>query len=141
MRTSKFEELFQLHSQAATLEGFVYGIVDRLTKSVEKPYRGGQWLSKPIGAGWYFELQGEREWHVVNENNYSDVVANTKVLSLAACSIAFSEFSWYLTDKFRDDDRVDALLDEVIELHGNMMCSASEYLSDEEMATFSKIVD
>lgn len=142
MTTQKFENLYEIQpSYAATLEGHIFRVTDRLTASDDNPYNGGQWLSKPIGCGWFFELQEVREWRVVNAENYSDVVVNTKVLSLAAFGIALSEFSSYLYSKTEDDKQVEALFNEVVKLHDNMMSSARLVLSDEEMETFSDIVD
>lgn len=142
MTTQKFEDLYELQPfYAATLEGHIFRVADRLTNSDENPYNGGQWLSKPIGDGWYFELQEVRDWRIVNAENYSDVVVNTRVLSLSVFSIALSEFSSYLYGKTENDKQAEALFNEVVKLHGNMMCSARSFLSDEEMETFSDIVD
>lgn len=136
--TSKYEELFDLcngdFQLVNKLETIVLNKLKELTDNDPKPFSGDYWVSKKINEGWYFHIaNNDRSWRVVNISNYCDVFVDTSVLSLVASVMAFSEFAVQI--------EVDSLQSEIICLVRNLIHTASELLSAEELRIFHLLID
>ena len=143
MITKEFDDLYLLHPiYPAMLEGYIYDVAGVLSQHDEQPYDGGYWKSTPIGSGWFFELQNERSWHIINENNYADETLSTRSFSLAVFLIALSGFLFFLHEKAEKGENVSELMEELADLHNNIRSWIEEMITDmEEEGMFWRMVD
>lgn len=143
MISKEFDDLYLLHPiYPAMFERYIYDVAGVLSQHDEQPYDGGYWKSMPIGSGWFFELQNERSWHIINENNYADETLSTRSFSLAVFLIALSGFLFFLHEKAEKGENVSELMDELSNLHSNIRSSIEEMIIDmEEEGMFWRMVD
>lgn len=140
MITKEFDDLYLLHPIYPSLfEQYIYGVAEALSQHDEKPYDGGYWKSIPIGSGWFFELQNERSWRIINENNFADEILSSKAFSLAVFLISLSGFLFFLHEKA---ENVSELIKELTDLHSNIRVSIEEMITDiAEEGMFWRVVD
>lgn len=143
MITKEFDDLYLLHPIYPSLfEQHIYGVAEALSQHDENPYDGGYWKSKPIGSGWFFELQYERSWHIINENNFADEVLSSKAFSLAVFLISLSGFLFFLHEKSEKAENVSELMKELTDLHSNIRASIEDMITDmAEEGMFWRVVD
>lgn len=144
MKTTVFDNFDKLYEVAKnplrviTLEQHVYSVARRLAAE-DSPYVSGYWKSVKLGNAFVFELQTNEKFHVINENNFSDEMTTSKVFSVSVFLIALSEFSFHLTEKYPDEEK---LIDAVCFLHGEIHTYLEQYLlTDEERSSFANIID
>lgn len=144
MKTTIIENFDKLYGIAKNplrviaLEHHVYKVAERLTAE-DTPYTGGYWESVVLGNGFVFELQANKKFHVVNENNFADEIITSKVFSVAVFLIALSEYSIHLNYKYPNESD---LLDAICFLYAEIHTYAEQYLlTDEERSSFANIID
>lgn len=142
MKTANFDDLYKVTKNPTLiilLENLMYRFAEKLSEHDELPYSSGTWKSKRFeDGGWFFNLSEERQWRVVNTNNYADVTVGSLAFSLAVFTFALSDFSIYLFEK---GIHTDPVVDEIADLHCNAMRLANTVLSEEDYEAFCSIVD
>lgn len=141
--TKEFDELYLLHPMyPALLEQHIYRVAEMLSQHDEKPYDGGYWKSIPISSGWFFALQDERSWHIINENNFADEILSTKAFSLAVFLISLSGFLFFLDEESEKGENISEFMKELTDLHSNIRVSIEEMITDmAEKGMFWRVVD
>lgn len=144
MKSTVFENFDKLYDvsknplRVITLEHHVYKVAERLAAE-DTPYIGGYWESVVLGNGFVFELQTDKKFHVINENNFADEMTTAKVFSVAVFLIALSEYSIHLTYKHPSESD---LVDAICFLHAEIHCYIEQYLlTDEEKSSLANIID
>ncbi len=140
MKTSNFDMLYAVAKNPMLVmkfEALIYATAERLSNHDDNPYKSGSWKSEPLGEGWFFSLSEERNWRIINVDNYSNETVGTKAFSMIVFLFALSRFSEHLYEKEIYDD----LADEISDLYHNVLALAQTALSDEDYSAFCAVID
>lgn len=133
MITKEFDDLYLLHpTYPAQFEQYIYCVAEMLSQNDAKPYSDGHWKSVPLEKGWCLELQDQRTWCIVNENNFSVEILSTEAFSIVVFLKALSSFYFFLYEKSKKGENVSELMDELTNLHSNIQLSIQKMIKDIE---------
>lgn len=133
MITKEFDDLYLLHpTYPAKFEQYIYSAAEMLSQNDAEPYSDGHWKSVPIEKGWCLELQDQRTWCIVNENNFSVEILSTEAFSIVVFLKALSSFYFFLYEKSKKGENISELMDELTNLHSNIQLSIQNMIKDIE---------